>query len=489
MAYTKTSWADRVVQNPLTYTLRDNGDGTITLIPAEGSIVTSGTPITASVMNNLEKQYDEALAWVKSFGLGDVVKNIDNTDLNSLDATGFYSGATLTNAPTTADRYYIINLKYSGIYKAQIAIRTVTGTTFVSHRNNNNGTWGAWTQFAQYDATGKIAIANLPAATTAAAGIAQLVDSISDTSTNKAATANSVKSLQDWVKGYGLGTDVKNLGATDPNAITQTGFYTITSTANPFVANLPGTYAFYINHMQSGTSAYQMAFKISVNNDVYYRRCVAGTWEPWRQIETYENSMNYKGVDANTGITDLDDINIANGTFRLQSGYTAAQPNVGNKLPQGSTGTLIVFKNGNNMPTQIWVYSGGGEYWIRNYYTGAWSTWKKLATTDQEAWANATLVNSWTNIAGQTAGFYKNQFGEVKLRGYITGGTKTANTILFTLPAGYRPEQKKTIPVMASGGGSIETLIDILTTGEVRLVYDVSSYTNIALDNVSFRIA
>jgi hypothetical protein len=60
MSYTKTVWRDRVVQNPLTYTLQDNGDGTTTLIPAEGTIIDPGTPITAAALNNLEKQYDEA---------------------------------------------------------------------------------------------------------------------------------------------------------------------------------------------------------------------------------------------------------------------------------------------------------------------------------------------------------------------------------------------------------------------------------------------
>lgn len=54
MAYTKKTWTDRTVERPLTYILQDNGDGTHTLIPSEGSILTSGTPITAANMNNIE---------------------------------------------------------------------------------------------------------------------------------------------------------------------------------------------------------------------------------------------------------------------------------------------------------------------------------------------------------------------------------------------------------------------------------------------------
>lgn len=58
--YTKTNWQDRVVENPSTYTLRENDDGTITLIPAPGTIQSSGTPIKAEYLNNMEKGIEDA---------------------------------------------------------------------------------------------------------------------------------------------------------------------------------------------------------------------------------------------------------------------------------------------------------------------------------------------------------------------------------------------------------------------------------------------
>lgn len=147
MPYTKTTWTDRVVQNPLTFTQRTNADGTITLIPAEGNIVQAGTPITANVMNNLENQYDEAINWAKGFGLGDVAKDISNTDLNALDATGFYRGQTLTNAPNaSSSQFYVMHIKHTASYKFQMAIVTFGGTPSVYHRVNNNGVWSAWQQ-------------------------------------------------------------------------------------------------------------------------------------------------------------------------------------------------------------------------------------------------------------------------------------------------------------------------------------------------------
>lgn len=54
MSYTPTTWSDRSVQKPRTYTITNNGDGTSTLTAAEGTVYAAGTAITAAVMNNIE---------------------------------------------------------------------------------------------------------------------------------------------------------------------------------------------------------------------------------------------------------------------------------------------------------------------------------------------------------------------------------------------------------------------------------------------------
>lgn len=54
MAYNKTIWTNREVERPNTYNLVDNGDGTTTLVKAEGNILSAGTPIVASNMNKIE---------------------------------------------------------------------------------------------------------------------------------------------------------------------------------------------------------------------------------------------------------------------------------------------------------------------------------------------------------------------------------------------------------------------------------------------------
>jgi hypothetical protein len=56
LAYNPTEWTNREVEKPRTYTMQNNPDGTVTLVPAEGAIISAGTPIVAENMNKIEDQ-------------------------------------------------------------------------------------------------------------------------------------------------------------------------------------------------------------------------------------------------------------------------------------------------------------------------------------------------------------------------------------------------------------------------------------------------
>lgn len=80
MAYVPTVWKNREVERPRTFTIQDNGDGTVTLIPAEGQVIEPGTPIIAANMNKIEQGIVDAhenAGKVKSVNgkIGDVVLN------------------------------------------------------------------------------------------------------------------------------------------------------------------------------------------------------------------------------------------------------------------------------------------------------------------------------------------------------------------------------------------------------------------------------
>lgn len=55
MAYSKQTWVDRSVENPLTFKVVNNADGSITLIPFPGTIQNEGSKMTADRLNHMEE--------------------------------------------------------------------------------------------------------------------------------------------------------------------------------------------------------------------------------------------------------------------------------------------------------------------------------------------------------------------------------------------------------------------------------------------------
>lgn len=87
MAYTKTEWKDQNVENPRTYIARDNGDDTITLLDAFGTITEIGTPVNATNMNHIE----DGIA---------AVETLANTKANDNAVVHLTGAETITGAKT-----------------------------------------------------------------------------------------------------------------------------------------------------------------------------------------------------------------------------------------------------------------------------------------------------------------------------------------------------------------------------------------------------
>lgn len=68
MSYIKQNWLDRVVENPLRYSVENHEDGSITLTPLPGAIYEVGTPVNAEHMNHIEEgigSIDEQIEYIK----------------------------------------------------------------------------------------------------------------------------------------------------------------------------------------------------------------------------------------------------------------------------------------------------------------------------------------------------------------------------------------------------------------------------------------
>lgn len=95
------------------------------------------------------------------------------------------------------------------------------------------------------------------------------------------------------------------------------------------------------------------------------------------------------------------------------------------------------------------------------------------------------FANSWVNDGGaglETAAFYKDPFGIVRLKGRVKSGTVAAT--MFTLPAGYRPAATSDHAVVSNFAFGRVT---IATNGNVTL--GVGSNTWASLSGITFRAA
>jgi hypothetical protein len=97
------------------------------------------------------------------------------------------------------------------------------------------------------------------------------------------------------------------------------------------------------------------------------------------------------------------------------------------------------------------------------------------------------LQNGWVNFGGgfTEAGFYLDTVGRVHLQGTIKSGAAALDTLLFTLPVGYRPAARVGPFPVASNLSYGE--VDVHANGDVFLRVGHANY--LALDSVSFRAA
>ncbi len=155
------------------------------------------------------------------------------------------------------------------------------------------------------------------------------------------------------------------------------------------------------------------------------------------------------------------------------------------KLTQSTGGTKYARITGVTSTTLSLFFLGSGtvfnneaitspQYSIANY-PYAPST---INFDEQQPWINTSLTNG---VITTTVSYYKDSLGVVRLRGQIN---LTGNLTMFTLPAGYRPEQYK--EYSTSTGGTFG-IIGVDTSGNVFRI--VGTNGNVDLDLVSFRAA
>jgi hypothetical protein len=111
------------------------------------------------------------------------------------------------------------------------------------------------------------------------------------------------------------------------------------------------------------------------------------------------------------------------------------------------------------------------------------------ALKQQENWIAPTLQNSWINWGSglEDAGYMKDRFGFVHLKGVIKSGVITSGTTIFTLPEGYRPGAINLFIVASRDGSSNEIMgrINIADTGVVSIY--AGGNAHLQLSGITFK--
>jgi len=104
----------------------------------------------------------------------------------------------------------------------------------------------------------------------------------------------------------------------------------------------------------------------------------------------------------------------------------------------------------------------------------------KNEITTQEAWIAPTLQNSWVNYGSgfDAVGYMKDALGFVHIKGFVKSGTTTAATVLFTLPAGYRPGGNTYLTSGFGAGGTINAW-ELQTDGDVLVQLANATYSSL----------
>lgn len=196
--------------------------------------------------------------------------------------------------------------------------------------------------------------------------------------------------------------------------------------------------------------------------------------------------VNYGGDLANAGYTQLSNSRVViqglvkSGTiadntaiFNLTAALT---PNLYHHMASRSTSFAGI---GVSASPAALVTKGNGT----NGYLSLNTTYMPN-TAPGTTWTNLTMVNSWVNYGGSftTAQYSKSSADNVvQLRGLIRAGSTTYDSVIGTLPAGFRPKARV---LTATSSNATHARIDILANGEIHFMGTSNAWYS--LDAVSF---
>lgn len=118
VTYTKTSWTDRILQRPRTYTHTENEDNSVTHTPAPGLVIQEGTPRSAQNMNHIEQGVKDCADAINDLEANAVKEKVYTITIPATDWTGLTAPytKTVTASGIKASDTPIIDVALTGNY-------------------------------------------------------------------------------------------------------------------------------------------------------------------------------------------------------------------------------------------------------------------------------------------------------------------------------------------------------------------------------------
>lgn len=138
---------------------------------------------------------------------------------------------------------------------------------------------------------------------------------------------------------------------------------------------------------------------------------------------------------------------------------------------------------------QIYIPHNTDIMFMRRKTNYGWQKWVQFTPSDSSTkpkWTDAALTSGWRNTIDYGAvQFSKSVDGTVYLHGTARGGNTTQETVIFTLPEGYRPGKQLYLSALNNSYGV--AILSIRPDGAVVVKSNVDSQW-LNFDNISFRI-
>ena len=142
-----------------------------------------------------------------------------------------------------------------------------------------------------------------------------------------------------------------------------------------------------------------------------------------------------------------------------------------------------------NFALQIYIPHNTDIMFMRRKTNYGWQKWVQFTPSDSSTtlkWTDAALTSGWRNTIDYGAvQFSKSVDGTVYFHGTARGGNTTQETVIFTLPEGYRPGKQLYLSALNNSYGV--AIVSMRPNGDVVVKSNVDSQW-LNFDNISFRI-